>query len=103
MAAAGDETAYDVVPRLHLGDSRTDVLDDTRAFVSADDREARHQVAVGQMQIGVTQAGSGVVDQYFAFARTVEFELDDLEWLARPDKNRGSSLHINLLAYAVLQ
>ena len=93
MAATRDETAHNMVSGPYLRYAGTNVLDDAGAFVPADYRKATWQVAVGEMQIGVTQAGRGVVDENLALGRAVEVEFDDLEGLAQLEKYRGCGFH----------
>src|SRR6202042_3034122 len=95
--AAGDEAAHHVIARLDLGHPGADLLDDAGPLVPAHDREPGHQVPVDQVQVGVTQPGGDVPDQYLTLARAVQVELDDLERLVRGVQYGGSGLHRFLL------
>ncbi len=91
--AVRDEAAHDVVPGLDLGDAGADLLDDAGALVAADDREARGQVPVGQVQVRVAQPRRGVLDQHLTGARAVEVEFHDLERLAGLEQDCSFGLH----------
>src|SRR5699024_11810126 len=56
-------------------------------------RESWRQRAVGQVQVGMAQAGGSVLDQYLAGAGIVEVELDDLERFADAGQDGCSGLH----------
>ena len=82
VAADRQERADDVVTGLQPGDALPDFLDDPGALVTADDREARHDVAVTQMLVRVAQASCHVPDEHLAGLGGIEFQLDDLKVLA---------------------
>src|SRR5215216_6283681 len=46
--------------------------------MAADDREARHDVTVAQVLVGVAQAGSHPADQHLPLLGLVEVQLGDL-------------------------
>ena len=100
VAADGQERADDVVARLDARDARADLLDDAGALVAADDREARHDVAVAEVLVGVAQPGGHPADQHLALLGLVELELDDLPVAARsptaplPWSSRGLLLRV---------
>ena len=78
-------------------DARADLLDDARALVAADDREARHDVAVAQVLVGVAEARRLPADQDLALFRLVEIEVDDLPVATRLPQHRCPGLHEALL------
>ena len=92
-AAVGDEATHDVVARLDLRDAGSDLFDDARAFVSADNRVTRREITVGQVQIRMAQSGSGVLDQYLTHPRAVEVEFHDLERLSGLEQYSSFGLH----------
>ncbi len=95
-AAVGDERAHDVIAGLHAGDARADFLDDAGAFVAEHHRQPRLEVAVRDVDVGVTKTGMGVTDEDLTGLRPVEVELLDLDRLARLVDNCGFGLHVAL-------
>ena len=92
-AAVGDERADDVVARLHARDAGADLLDDARALVAEDHRQAGLEVAVGDVHVGVAEPGVGVPDEDLALLRAREVELDDLDRLAGLVDDSSLGLH----------
>src|SRR3954470_11968224 len=78
VAAARDERADDVVALLHARDTGPDLLDDAGALVTADQREAWHDVAMAQVLVGMAEPGGDVADQDLVVLRLIEVELDHL-------------------------
>src|SRR5215831_19063257 len=66
VAADRQERADHVVAGLQPGDALADLLDDPRALVTRHDREARHDVAVPQVLVGMAQPGRYVTDEHLA-------------------------------------
>src|SRR5580693_7179002 len=82
-AAVGDEGADDVVTGLHPGHAGTHLLDDPGALVAEHHRQARLEVAVRDVDVGVAQARVEEADQDLAVPRPVQVELLDLDALTR--------------------
>ena len=78
VAADGQERGDDVVALLDPRDARPDLLDDAGALVAADDREARDDVPVAEVLVGVAQAGGDPADQHLPLLGLVEIQLGDL-------------------------
>lgn len=97
-----DEATHHVITRLDLRHARADLLDDARTFVAADDREPRHQIAVGQVQIGVAQTGGHIPDQHFACPGAVKIQLDDLKGLASLEQHSRPGFHFLLLLHVAV-
>ena len=97
VAADRQERADDVVTGLQPGDALADFLDDPGAFVTADDREAGHDVAVTQMLGRVAQAGRRVPDEHLTGLGGIEFQFGDRKVLACSAQDRGLGLHGSLL------
>src|SRR5215470_13267250 len=93
VAAHRQKRADHVVAGLQPGDALADLLDDPGALVAAHDREARHDVAVPQVLVGVAQARGRITDEHLARLGRIEVELGDLEVLAHPAQDRSPGLH----------
>src|SRR5215468_10489948 len=93
VAADRQERADDVVTGAEPGDAGTDLFDDPGAFVTADDREARHDIAVTEVLVGVAETGRHVPDEDLPGLGGIEFQLGDLEVLAHSAQHRGLGLH----------
>jgi hypothetical protein len=76
-----------------LGDALPDLLDDPGALMATYDREARHEVAVPQVLVGMAQAGCGITDEHLAGLRGIKIEFGDLKILAYPAQDRSLGLH----------
>ena len=74
-------------------DRGPDGLDHPGALVARDHRHPAGDLAGGQVQVGVAQAGVLVADPDLEGAGLVEVELLDLEGLARLDHDRCAGLH----------
>nr|WP_257909985.1 hypothetical protein [Janibacter limosus] len=68
-------------------------LDDARTLVPEHHRQACLEVAVCDVDVGVAQAGVGVLDQHLTLARFVRGELLDLDALAGLDDDCCPGLH----------
>ena len=97
VPADGQERGDDVVALGHARDARADLLDHARALVAADDREARDDVAVAQVLVGVAEARRLPADQDLALFGLVEIELHDLPVATRIPQHRCLGLHEALL------
>src|SRR5579859_1857591 len=97
VAADREERADDVVTGLQPSDARAGFLDDPGTLVAADDREARHDIAVAQVLVGVAEACCHVPDQDFTGLGGIEFQFGDLKVLARSVQDGGLGLHGLLL------
>src|SRR3954451_5128716 len=97
VPAHGQERRDHVVALLDARHARADLLDDAGALVAADDREARHDVAVAQVLIGVTQARGHPADQHLPLFGLVEVELRDLPIAAFAPQHGCPGLHELLL------
>src|SRR5436190_4933005 len=64
VPAHRQERADHVVAGLQPGDALPDLLDDPGALVAAHDGEARHDVAVPQMLVGMAQARGCITDEH---------------------------------------
>src|SRR5215467_3839214 len=93
VAADRQERADDVITGAEPGDAGTDLFDDPGALVAADDREARHDIAVTEVLVGVAQSSRHVPDEDFSGLGGIEFQLGDLEVLAHSAQHRGLGLH----------
>src|SRR5690606_22437601 len=81
----------DVVALLEAGDTRPDIDDDARALVAEDRREDAFRIGARQRElVGVADAGRLHLDQYLAFFRPVEIDLDDLQRLASGESDSGT-------------
>src|SRR6266566_2089800 len=97
VTADRQERADDVITGLQPGDARPDFLDDPGALMTADHREARHDIPLTQMLVRVAQAGRHVPDEYLTGLGGIEFQLGDLKVLARSPQDSGLGLHGSLL------
>src|SRR5215468_2529373 len=93
VAADRQERADHVVAGLQPGDALADLLDDPRALVTRHDREARHDVAVPQMLVGMAQPGRYITDEHLAGLGGVQVEFGDLKVLADSAQDRSPGLH----------
>src|SRR6266487_3799139 len=93
VAAHRQERADHVVAGLQLGDALADLLDDPGTLVAAHQGEARHDVAVPQMLVGMAQARGYITDEHLAGLGGIEVELGDLEVLAHPAQHCSPGLH----------
>src|SRR5215467_2250326 len=93
VAADRQERADDVITGAEPGDAGTDLFDDPGALVAADDREARHDIAVTEVLVGVAETGRHVPDEDLPGLGGIEFQLGDLEVLAHSAQHRGLGLH----------
>ena len=82
-----------MVALLDAADARAALLDDPGALVAADDREARDDVAVAQVLVGVAQARGHPADQHLVGLGLVELELGDLPVGAGLPQHRCLGLH----------
>src|SRR5580693_649091 len=82
-AAVRDERADDVVAGLYPCHARSHLLDDPGALVAKHHRQARLEVPVRDVDVGVAQARVQVADQDLTVLRPVQVELLDLDALAR--------------------
>src|SRR5262249_21980962 len=93
VAADRQERADHVIAGLEAVDARPDFLDDPRALVAADDRGARHDVAMPQVLVGVTQTRGHVADQSLAGLGWIQVKLDYVEVPTCSAQNRSPRLH----------
>src|SRR5215468_10574393 len=97
MAADREERADHVIAGLQPGDALTDLLDDPGALMATHQGEARHDVAVPQVLIGMAQARGCITDEHLTRLGRIEVELGDLEVLTHPAQDRSLGLHRSLL------
>src|SRR5215831_459759 len=93
MAADRQERADHVVAGLQPGDALPDFFDDPGTLMAAHEGEARHDVAVPQMLVGMAQARGCITDEHLTRLGRIEVELGDLEVLAHPAQDRRPGLH----------
>src|SRR5215468_1932715 len=93
VSADREERADHVVAGLQPGDALTDLLDDPGALMATHQGEARHDVAVPQVLIGMAQARGRITDEHLTRLRRIKVELGDLEVLAHPAQDRSLGLH----------
>ena len=74
MGARG-EAQQDLVERLDLGDTRSDLRDDARALMAEDARERKGDAARLNGQVGVAEAGGDHLDENLARAHRVAARL----------------------------
>jgi hypothetical protein len=98
MAAARDERGDDVVALAQRGDPRTDCFDDAGGLVPAAERQvADADVALGEVIVGVAQAGREDAHEHLAIARGIQVDGVHLPPARLLAQDRGSSLHDHLL------
>ena len=83
-------------PCLTPRDARPALLDDAGALVAADDREARHDVPVAKMLVGVAQARGDPADQHLPLLGLVEIQLHDLPVATGVPQRSCPGLHVVL-------
>src|SRR5215510_1577084 len=93
MAADRQERADHVVAGLQPGDALPDFLDDPGALVAAHEGEARHDVAVPQMLVGMAQPRGYITDEHLAGLGGIQVEFGDLKVLAHSAQDRSLGLH----------
>src|SRR5215475_9348351 len=93
MAADRQERADHVVAGLQPGDALPDFLDDPGTLMAAHEGEARHDVAVPQMLVGMAQARSYITDEHLAGLGGIQVEFGDLKVLAYSAQDRSLGLH----------
>jgi len=89
VAAVRKPGEKDVVARRETADSRSDLLDDSSAFVAEDDGKIGRMDALRHVQVGVTNAARRHADLQLARLRRVELELLDDEWFFEGVKDGG--------------
>src|SRR6266516_2637283 len=93
MAADRQERADHVIAGLQPCHALPDLLDDPGAFVATHHGEARHDIAVPQMLVRMTQPGRYITDEHLAGLGGIQVEFGDLKVLAYPAQDRGLGLH----------
>ena len=82
-----------MVAGLQPGDALADLLDDPGALVPAHHREARHDVAVPQMLVGVAQARGRITDEHLArLGGSRSSSVTSKSW-PTPRRDRSPGLH----------
>jgi len=89
VAAVRKPGEKDVVARGETVHSRSDLLDDSSAFVAEDDGKIGRMDALRHVQIGVANAARRHADPQLARLRRVELELLDDQWFFEGVKDRG--------------
>jgi hypothetical protein len=82
-----------VIAGSHAGHARPDLLDDPRTLMAEHHRKPRREIAVSDVNVGVTQARVGVADENLTLPRPVQVKLLDLDALARFVDDSGPCLH----------
>jgi hypothetical protein len=82
-----------MITRLEPRNALADLLDDPGALMPAHKREARHDVPVPEVLIGVTKPGCHVTDEDLARLRRIQVQLGDFEILAYSPQDCGPGLH----------
>ena len=73
----------DVVALFHARHALADIDHHARAFMAEDRRKQSFRIGAGKRElVRMADAGSLHLDQHFAFPRTVEIDLHDLQRLA---------------------
>jgi hypothetical protein len=81
----------DVIAGHEVGDAVTDLLDDARPFVAADERVDRvGDVACGDMVVGVAQPGRDQAHQHLAATRLIQLQSGGLVLTRCAAQDRGA-------------
>ena len=93
VAARRDEAEAHAVARLHVRHARSDCLDDARALVPEDHRPApAAELAVGEVEVGMADAGRCDTDEDLVVSRGVELDVLDRNRCPRLAQDGGPHL-----------
>jgi hypothetical protein len=77
----------------HSGHARSYLLDDPCTLMAEHHRKPRREIAVSDVNVGVTKACVGVADENLALPRPIQVELFDLDALAWLVNDSSLGLH----------